>query len=119
MHEYSIVQTLIGCVEKETREARAQGAVVRRVNLRMGALCGVESELLRLAFETFRERSVCAEAELHISHVDAKWACRSCGLEIVRGPLQCSECGSPGKLLHGDEMILERIELDVTEATDV
>ena len=60
MHEYSIVQSLLDRVESE---AAAHGATaVHRLWLKIGEMSGVETSLLRSAYETFTERSICARA---------------------------------------------------------
>lgn len=64
MHEYSIVQALIEQCEGYARDNGASS--VTRVEVRIGRHSGVETELLERAFETFRESTVCAEAELLI-----------------------------------------------------
>ncbi len=112
MHEYSIVASLL---ERVDAEARARGATaVERIQVKIGELSGVEIDLLKTAFETFRERSVCAAAELEIEPVPARWACPGCELEIARGGfLRCPECGLPARLASGDEVVLQRIEMEV------
>jgi len=112
MHEYSIVQALLESVAEQTR---ARGALaVHRLRLRVGELSGVEPELLRCAYRTFRERTICADAELEIETVPASWICPRCDCEIERGAaLRCPGCGRPGSLRGGDELILDRIEMEV------
>lgn len=112
MHEYSIVQALMDRVESE---AAARGATaVDRVVVRIGELSGVEIELLRTAYLTFRERTICERAPLEIAEVAAEWSCRACGAPIARGAaLTCAACGGPGRLRQGDEILLERIEMEV------
>jgi Zn finger protein HypA/HybF involved in hydrogenase expression len=67
MHEYSIVSALVDRVEQVVFEH--PGAVVRRVHVQIGNYAGVELALLRTAYETFRERTVCEAAELEIEAV--------------------------------------------------
>ena len=112
MHEYSIVASLL---ERVDAEARAHGAtVVDRIQVRIGELSGVEIDLLRTAFETFRERTICAAAELEIEPVAARWSCRGCEREIERGAiLRCPACGQPARLVDGGEILLQRIEMEV------
>jgi hydrogenase nickel incorporation protein HypA/HybF len=112
VHEYSIVQALLA---KVAAEARARGARrVRRVRVRIGELAGVETELLATAFETFRERSICEGARLEIRAIRARWRCPRCLRRGKRGgPLRCARCGSPLELLQGDDIVLERIEMEV------
>ena len=83
----------------------------------VGELSGVEVDLLKTAFDTFRERTICEDAELAIDSVGAAWACPSCERAITRGAvLRCDTCGRPARMIRGDEIILERIEM---EAPDV
>ena len=111
MHEYSIVQALMSQVEAE---ARKHGAIaIDKIELKIGELAGVEVDLLRTAFETFRERSICARAELEIEVVPATWSCPTCKDLFAAGArLQCTECGEPARLSSGDEIVLQRIEME-------
>lgn len=114
MHEYGIVQSLLACVEKEAT-ARAATAV-RRITVRIGELSGVEGDLLKLAYETFREQTLCAEAEMEIINVAADWDCPACAQRIPRGAvLRCSSCNLPARLCAGSEIILEQIEMEVRD----
>jgi len=110
MHEYSIVASL---VDRVAREANVHpGAVVRRLEVKIGELAGVEIELLRTAFETFTARTPCDGAELAIAPVAAEWRCDTCGRALPAGAvLRC--CDRPARLAAGDEIVLERIELEV------
>lgn len=112
MHEYSIVQALLDRAEVEAsaRESRA----VSRLQVAIGALAGVEAELLRSAFELARVGTLCAEAELELRSVAASWRCPSCDVELAAGSvLRCPACGAPARLAAGDEIVLERLELEV------
>jgi hydrogenase nickel incorporation protein HypA/HybF len=112
MHEYSIIQALFERIEAEAAAHRASS--VERVFVRIGELSGVEIELLRTAYLTFRERTICAHASLEIGAVPAQWACRECGAVLPPGQvLRCRACGGAGRLLQGDEILLERIEMEV------
>ena len=111
MHEYSIVAALIDRVEKEA--TAHVGAEVRRLHVKIGELSGVELDLLKTAFETFRERTICARADLAIEAVAPVWSCPSCHALIARGAiLRCEECDRPARLDQGDEIILQRIEME-------
>ena len=114
MHEYSIVASLVDRVQREV-DTRP-GAIVRKLHVRIGELAGVELELLRTAFTTFRERSVCDGAELAIESVPAVWRCSRCDCAIGPGAvLRCPTCGRAAKLVTGDDIILERIEMEVPD----
>lgn len=112
MHEYSIVEALLARVDAE---ARARGAtVVHRLTVRIGELSGVEIDLLASAYATFRDQTICAHADLDVRSVAAVWTCPVCSGEIERGSmLQCTACGVPARLTQGDEILLDRIEMEV------
>lgn len=112
MHEYSIVQALI---ERVDAEARARGAsAVRSLSVRIGELSGVEADLLTTAYVTFRERTICQGAGLDVRRIAARWECPACGRSIGRGEvLRCPTCDAPARLAEGDEIMLDRIELEV------
>jgi hydrogenase nickel incorporation protein HypA/HybF len=112
MHEYSIVSSLVDRVQREAD--RHPGAIVRRLHLSIGELAGVEIELLRTAFETFRTRTICDGSELQIDRVPAKWGCPKCG-KAIAPPVRCEDCHTAARLAAGDEIILERIELEVPD----
>lgn len=112
MHEYSIVQAIVSKVEAEVR---ARGALrVHRLKVRVGELSGVDPGLLETAFRTFREGTVCAEASLEVQRVAVTWRCERCGREIGQGEvLRCGACGVPARLVAGDELFLDQIEMEV------
>ena len=114
MHEYSIVQALI---ERVAREVTARpGSIARRLNVRVGELAGVNADLLQTAFETFREATACAQAELVITRIAVRWECPRCAGRIPTGDvLRCSTCGVPARLAAGSEMHLDQIEMDVPD----
>ncbi len=114
VHEYSMVEALLARVEQE---ARAHGArTVRRLEVRIGELAGVEVELFKTAYATFRAGTSCAAAELALSPVPALWLCPRCEQVIAKGaPLQCPRCQVAARLSRGDEIVLDRVELEVAD----
>jgi hydrogenase nickel incorporation protein HypA/HybF len=112
VHEYSIVQAL---VERVEAEARARGATgVHRLSIRIGELSGVEPKLLTTAYDMFRERTICEHAELDVQLIPARWECPVCSAPLRRGEiLECRTCEMPARLAEGDEIMLDRIELEV------
>lgn len=114
IHEYSIIDALLRRIDAE---AAARGATsVTRVELRIGDLAGVERELLGFAFEAYREGTICAAADLVIHPVAARWECVQCGASSDRS-LRCASCDVPMKLAEGDDIILERLELEVPDVS--
>jgi hydrogenase nickel incorporation protein HypA/HybF len=113
LHEYSIVQALVDRVSAEARSHRASS--VSRLTVRIGELAGVETSLLSAAFLAFRGGTICEGADLVIQTVAARWECPRCGNRIDRGEvLACRTCGVPAHLAEGDEIVLDRIEMEVS-----
>lgn len=113
VHEYALIQSLVERVEAEAR-ARAATAV-HKLTVRIGEQSGVDVELFRTAYLTFRDRTVCEHADLDVAIVPVEWACERCEQRIEPGqPLRCPVCRRPARLVGGDEIILDRIEMEVT-----
>ena len=112
MHEYSIVQALYDAV---MAQARAHGSrSIHEVRVRIGEMSGVDTGLLDTAWRTFRVRTPCETAEMLIEPVAADWECPVCRLSAPpRGPRRCASCGGPLHLAHGDEILLDRIVMEV------
>jgi len=112
VHEYSIASSLLRMAEDHARKHDA--ARVVRLELRVGALSGVEVPLLETAWSLVRERSVCDGVDLTIRCVPAHWSCARCDSAIGAGaPLVCPACGGRAKLTAGEELVLDRIEMEV------
>jgi len=112
MHEYSIVQALIDQVEAVA--ASNGGGAVHHIYVKLGDLAGVDSDLLQTAYETFRAGTGCDGASLTIERVPAQWTCPRCFVPFQRGAvLHCSNCDEPARLAVGDEILLQRIEMEV------
>lgn len=110
MHEYSIVQSLVDSV-KASVPPRAS---VHRIDVRIGELSGVDCDLLATAYDVFRAGTVCESAPMSIDRIPARWECPKCSREIERGAfLRCPSCGEAAVLAAGDEIVLQRIELEV------
>ncbi len=111
MHEYSIVQSLVDSVAAAV--GKRDGAV-QRVDVAIGELAGVDCALLATAFEVFRGGTICEHATLTIDRIPARWECTRCGGAMARGGfLRCALCDAPARLALGDEIVLQRIEMEV------
>jgi hydrogenase nickel incorporation protein HypA/HybF len=100
--------------DRVEQEARARSATaISRVAVRIGSMSGVEPELFASAFTLCRE-GILAGAELEIRRSEAAWGCPACAAAIPAGAvLRCGACGTSAKMLSGDEIILEQIEMEV------
>lgn len=111
MHEYSIVQSLVDSVATAVGDREAS---VERIDVAIGELAGVDCSLLTTAFEVFRDGTLCEHATLTIERIPARWECSRCGGAVARGGfLRCPLCNTPARLAAGDEIVLQRIELEV------
>ena len=112
MHEYSIVQALLAEVH---RQAQAHAAAsIRRLHVQIGEISGVEIPLFETAYRTFRQRTICEHAELEVHPIAVHWICPRCERSVEPGDfLRCSVCGIPARLGAGDEIVLQRIEMEV------
>lgn len=114
MHEISIVQSLLARVDAEAQRHGARA--VARIRLRVGEASGVEPSLLRSAFELCRDGGVAATAELELVAEPVAWRCSRCEQPIEAGTrLTCASCGAPARLVAGDALLLERLEMDVED----
>lgn len=112
MHEYSIVQSLLTRVQESVRGYDVRS--VRTVRLRIGELSGIDAGLLQTAYELCTPGTLCEGAELIIDRVCARWRCPRCDREISPGGrLACPACGGNVRLESGDEILLEKIDLEV------
>jgi hydrogenase nickel incorporation protein HypA/HybF len=112
VHEYSIASSLQRLAEEHARKHGAERVV--RVEVSVGELSGVEVPLLETAWSLVRERSVCEAAALAVRAVPARWECPRCEKTVAPGlVLRCEACELPAQLVRGDELVLERIEMEV------
>ena len=112
MHEYSIASSLLQLAEEQARKHGAKRVV--GLELRLGEQSGVEVELLETAWSLVRERSLCEGVALSIQRIPARWQCKECDEPIAPGALLvCAGCGGRGHLASGDELMLDRVEMEV------
>ena len=105
-------------VEEEARAHKATG--VHRVQVRIGQQSGVEAELFKVAYEVLRPGTLFAQAELVIAREPTEWRCGVCGAVVPDGrELVCPACEWPAHLARGDDLVLERIELEVPDRKSV
>ena len=113
MHEYSIVQSLLDLCEENARANSA--SKVTRVVVKIGVMSGVEAELLKTAFDTFKEKTICEESEFIINMQSVVVKCLDCLSESTLSKLEysCPNCKSINlDIIDGEEMYLMQLELE-------
>jgi len=114
LHEFSIVQSLLSLIEEN---AKINGAkAVSKVVVKIGKLSGVEPHLLKMAFDTFKEKTICENATLEMVIQDIVAKCEDCNKEftIKDNRFICPNCeGFNLKILDGEDMYLMSLELEV------
>jgi len=113
MHEYSIVQSLIDLAEENAINNNAKK--VTKLEIKVGVLSGVEVPLLETAFNTFKEGTICEDAEFIINVQPIVIRCRECQQEHIleKNEYECPNCKSQNlEVLDGEEMYLMSLELE-------
>jgi len=117
MHEFAIVSSLLQVIEEEAAKHGAKK--VTKVVLKVGRFSGIEVDLLKTAFDTFKEKTICEEAELLIEVEELKLFCTDCGRESViegKPTRKCPLCGSlRTRIVGGQELYLKSLELETDD----
>ena len=117
LHELSLCQNLLDQLQQLARQHHA--AAVKRVELQVGVLSGIEPLLLEQAFQFAQEGTIAEHAVLMTEVVSPVVSRFSCGAETAASAadLTCRACGSEDtRLIRGGELILARVELVPAEA---
>ena len=116
MHELSVCQSLISQVEGIASERQAQS--VSSITISIGALSGVEPELLKNAYSIASAGTIAEHAQLVMQHSPIRVRCNECGSEsdALANKMVCKACGDwRTTLISGDELLLMSVELEKTE----
>ncbi|HHE05981.1 MAG TPA: hydrogenase/urease nickel incorporation protein HypA [Epsilonproteobacteria bacterium] len=113
MHEYSVVQALLNQCEEHAKQNEAKQ--VNKVICKIGVMSGIETHLLQTAFDTFKEKTICENAELVLNKQKLKLECKECGnvFEVDEVRYFCHKCESLRvKVLDGEDMYLMSLEMN-------
>ncbi len=113
MHEYSVVQALLNQCEEVAEENNA--TKITKVICKIGVMSGIEIHLLQVAFDTFKEGTICDGAEFVINAQKLKVKCRECKeeYEIDEINYKCKHCGHLGMdTTDGEDMYLMSLEME-------
>jgi Zn finger protein HypA/HybF involved in hydrogenase expression len=114
MHEVSLIHALFDQADRAIEPHPR--AAVRLLVVRIGELAGVDAGLFRTAFEGCKTERGYAAADLEVLSERACWQCQSCGGPVAPGGLlHCAACDASARLSAGGELILQRVELEVSD----
>ena len=112
MHEYSIVASLIDLCEKEAKKNHAKA--IKRLEIRVGRLSGIEIHFLEQCFDTFKEETICRNATLVVELCEVVLLCETCHEQsVVSGNhFICPKCHSEDvSMIGGQELHVKSIEI--------
>jgi hydrogenase nickel incorporation protein HypA/HybF len=115
MHEFSIVEAVIGQVREELAAVGQAAGRVARVELSIGRLSGVNCDSVRFAFEVLAPGTPVEGAEIVIQQPKVVCQCGACRChqEIDELVVECPRCGSPEVTIEGGrDMMLQSIEVE-------
>lgn len=113
MHEVSIVESLMRIALREI--AAYPAARVRAIHVRVGGLRQVIPETLRFCYGIVTAGTPFEGSRLEIQTVPVRARCRRCGLTFPVDEMifLCPACAvADVETLAGNELVLDRIELD-------
>ena len=113
MHEYSVVQALLEQIEGVAAENEA--TIVTKIVVKIGIMSGVEVYLLEVAFNTFKEKTICDGAEFVMNIQPLTIECLDCNSvsELEKIHYCCQKCESTNvKVIDGEDMFLMSLEME-------
>ena len=113
MHEYSVVQALLEQIEDVAQQNDA--TKVTKIIVKIGVTSGIEAHLLEIAFNTFKEKTICDGAEFVMNIQPLKIRCNSClkESELEKVHYCCQECASTDvEVIDGEDMFLMSLEME-------
>jgi hydrogenase nickel incorporation protein HypA/HybF len=116
MHEIAIAESIIEIAEAKAREAKARS--IRMIKLRLGEFTTIVQEALEFAFEVARQGTLASNARLEVESVPMVVQCVVCGIDtgsVTEMRFMCSQCGFPLKIVSGEELQIEYIEVETEE----
>ncbi|HPZ08081.1 MAG TPA: hydrogenase maturation nickel metallochaperone HypA [Candidatus Eremiobacteraeota bacterium] len=114
MHELSLTHDMLAIAIKQGERYKAKK--ILSLKLKIGALTMLDPECFKFYFEQFSKDTIAEGALLVFEKVDIQIECKSCGItsNVKDFMMLCPLCYSPNvKLLSGQEILLEDIEVDL------
>jgi len=113
MHEYSVVQALLEQIENTAQQNHA--TKVTKIVTKIGVMSGIEAHLLEIAFNTFKEKTICEDASFIMHIQPIKVLCRECNKEseLEKVHYCCPKCQSINlDVIDGEDMFLMSLEME-------
>jgi hydrogenase nickel insertion protein HypA len=113
MHEYSVVQALLEQIEDIAEQNEA--TKVTKIIVKIGVMSGIEAHLLEIAFNTFKEKTICDGAEFVMNLQPLRIRCKNCHTESNLEKIHycCPECQSTDvDVIDGEDMFLMSLEME-------
>ncbi|TKX31995.1 hydrogenase maturation nickel metallochaperone HypA [Campylobacter estrildidarum] len=114
MHELSIVESLIDLCEENALANQAKN--IQEIYVKIGRLSGIEVDLFKRCFETFRENSpFCKNAQLFIEFAPLEILCLKCNQNSIleENVFKCPYCESiEYKIIQGEDLHLMRLVME-------
>lgn len=111
MHEVSLMMSIIDLAIDEAD--KNNGARILHITLEVGEKSGVVVEALEFAFETVTRNTIAEGAGLTIHSIPYRGECVACGQVFESNDfLVCDKCGNFGKIISGQELRIQSIEVD-------
>ena len=114
MREQSAVQSLLTRALQQAGEASA--SQIKSIQIAIGEVFELDQPAVRQLWEQLSRGTPGERAQLHFRSVHAEVQCMACfeKYQPVNKKIHCPYCGSYGaKILTGEELYLESIELEV------
>lgn len=118
MHEFSICQSIIDTVIKETENQELDNCRLLKVRLIVGQLRQLVSEYLIFAFNVLAKGTIAEGASLEIKNLATAILCLDCSYkgETAKDTIICPKCHSVQvDIINGKELLIESIEVDDNE----
>ena len=110
MHELSIVLSIVNSVEAEVK--KQGGRVVKRIELDIGNLAGIEFDSFDFAWPPATKNTMLEHAERTINHIPGRAICMECDREFEKQNAfdACPHCGNYlHSLISGKELKIKSI----------